>query len=78
VARYLLIVVRGQLSLYDYLTRNFAGDEKVQVLLDRRRGERRQTVQPRKPERRRAERRRRRGSKQDLRSQSVVIIRVEE
>jgi len=78
LSRYLIIVARGQLSLYDYLTRNFAEDPKVQVLLDRRKGERRQKVQPREPERRKGERRRRPGIEQDLRSRSVVIIRVEE
>ena len=60
--RYMLIVARNQPDLCDYLIRNFTGDEKVQVLLDRRRGQRRQRVQPHEPERRQAERRRQPGS----------------
>ncbi len=76
--RYLIIVAPNQPALYEYLTRNFAGDPKVQVMLDRRRGERRQKVQPREPERRWGERRQRRGVGQDLRYGSVVIIRIEE
>jgi hypothetical protein len=76
--RYLIIVARDQPALCEYLTRNFAGDEKAQVILDRRRGERRQKVQPHEPERRRAARRQRRGIEQNLRSRSVVIIQVEE
>lgn len=75
---YLLIVRRDQPSLCDYLRRNFAGDNKTQVLLDRRRGERRQKVQPHEPERRRGERRQRREIEQDLCYRSVVIIRTEE
>jgi hypothetical protein len=55
VPRYLIIVAPDQPGLYDYLTRNFAGDEKVQVILDRRPG-----------------------IEQNLRSRSVVIIRVED
>ena len=76
--RYLLIVARDQPALCDYLTRNFAGDPKVQVLLDRRRGKRRQRVESHNPERRRGERRRQRGIDQDLRYRSVVIVRLEE
>jgi len=55
--RYLLIVAPNQPDVGSYLTRSFAGDQKVQVLLDRRRGERRQRVQAREPERRRTDRR---------------------
>lgn len=76
--RYLIVVARDQPALCDYLTRNFSGDAKVQVLLDRRRGERRQRVEPYEPERRRAERRRWPDIGRDLRYRSVVIIRLEE
>lgn len=72
-ARYLLIVARDQPDLCDYLMRDFAADEEVQVLLDRRQGERRQHRRPHEPERRRADRRQR-GVDKDLRSRSFVII----
>ena len=56
--RYLLIVARNAPDLCEYLRKNFAGDEKVHVVLDRRQDERRQRAGPRQPERRRSERRR--------------------
>ncbi len=59
--RYLLIVAHDAPELCDYLRQNFAGDSKVQVLLDRRRGERRKRTEPHEPERRWAERRRQPG-----------------
>ena len=54
---YLLIVAEDQPQVRDYLARQFTGIEKVKVLLDRRRGERRQRVMPYEPERRRGDRR---------------------
>jgi hypothetical protein len=54
---YLLIVTEDQPQVRDYLARQFTGVEKVKVLLDRRRGERRQRAMPYEPERRRGERR---------------------
>jgi len=56
-ARYLLVVAGNAPDLCEYLRRDFAGDEKVDVVLDRRQGERRQRAEPRQPERRRWERR---------------------
>lgn len=76
--RYLIIVARDQPALCEYLTRNFAGDEKVQVVLNRRRGERRQRIEPHEPERRRGKRRRRPDLDRDLSYRSVVILRLEE
>ncbi len=75
MVRYLLIVARNQPDLWQYLKNNFAGDEKVEVILDRRRGERRQRVQAHEPERRRAERRREPGLDKDLTYRSFVIVR---
>lgn len=54
---YVLIVAEDQPQICDYLARQFTGVESVRVLLDRRRGERRQQVRPNQPERRRAARR---------------------
>lgn len=58
MGHYLLIVAEDQPQVCDYLARQFTGVEKVQVLLDRRRGERRQGIRPYEPERRQGERRR--------------------
>ena len=76
MVRYLLFVARSQPDLWHYLKNNFAGDEKVEVILDRRRGERRQRIQPHELERRRAERRRRPGIDTDLSYRSFVIVRL--
>lgn len=75
MVRYLLIVARNQPDLWLYLKNNFAGDEKVEVILDRRRGERRQRIQAHESERRRAERRRQPNLEKDLTYRSFVIVR---
>jgi len=75
MVRYLLIVARNQPDLWRYLKQNFAGDEKVEVILDRRRGERRQRVQAYGPERRRAARRGPSSIDNDLCYRSYVIVR---
>ena len=77
MVRYLLIVARTEPDLWRYLKHNFAGDDKVEVVLDRRRGERRQRTQPHEPERRRGERRRQPGTEKELQYRSLVIIRLE-
>ena len=38
-AQWLILVARNQLALYAHLRRAYAGDDKVEVLLDRRRDE---------------------------------------
>ncbi len=75
--RYLLIVAANQPDLWRYLTDNFAGDAKVEVILDRRRGERRQRHQKRESERRRA-RRRQPSPPRDLGYRPVLVIRRQE
>ncbi|MBI2217277.1 MAG: hypothetical protein HYU51_08270 [Candidatus Rokubacteria bacterium] len=55
--RYLVIVSRERPDLFDELKRRFAGDPTVQVLLDRRVGERRQREHARPGERRGRDRR---------------------
>lgn len=56
--QYLLIVAQNQPELCNYLARSFAGEDRVEVVLDRRAGQRRERVRARDPERRRGERRR--------------------
>jgi hypothetical protein len=57
VLRYFVIVGRAEPDLGAYLRRQFAGDDRVRVLVDRRRAQRRQRPDDREPERRRAQRR---------------------
>ena len=61
-ARWLLVVHPGQLDLYDHLAARFGGIDFLEVIVDRRKGERREIHQARDarvgPELRRADRRR--------------------
>ena len=74
MARYLLIVAQYQVDLWNYWARWFAGDQGVQVTLDRRRGERRGHVHPYEPERRKGERRYRPGVDRELGSSGFAIV----
>ncbi len=71
--RCLFIVGRDQPDLWDHLRKDFGEDQEVRVILDRRRGERRQCVQPPRRERRWDDRRRA-STDTDLRYRSFVII----
>ena len=76
MSRYVIIVARNDPDLWSHLKENFAGDTRAEVILDRRRGERRQRVQPHTPERRRTERRERPEIDQDLSYRPYVIVRL--
>jgi hypothetical protein len=55
----MVIVRRGHFATYELLTRTFAGDPTVQIMWDRRMGERRQSVaRTGSDDRRRTDRRR--------------------
>lgn len=71
--RCLFIVARNQPDLWQHLKRDFADDDQIQVIVDRRRGERRQRRELYGPERRRMDRRRATLDR-DLRYRSFVII----
>ena len=71
--RCLFIVARDQPDLWHNLRRDFAGDEEVQVVLDRRRGEQQQHRQRHEPDRRQGGRRRA-TIDTDLRYRSFVVI----
>lgn len=71
--RCLFVVARDHFDLWHYLRRDFATDEGVQVILDRRRGDRRQRYETPEQERRRSDRRRP-SIDHDLRYRSFVII----
>lgn len=71
--RCLVIVARDRPDLWNDLRRDFTGGQGVRVILDRRKGERRQRAARHRPERRRGERRQARVDR-DLRYRSFVII----
>ena len=56
--RWLIIVARDEVALYDYIRRDQFGDETVGVITDRRRADRRHGMEAHIPDRRRGERRR--------------------
>ncbi|MGH7262340.1 MAG: hypothetical protein ACREH7_00255 [Candidatus Rokuibacteriota bacterium] len=74
MARYLFIVGQDQPDLRDYFTRWFSEVPEVDVVSDRRRGERRQGGQSREPERRRADRRRSLNLNEEIRQTGFAIV----
>ena len=72
--RCLFIVARDQPDLSHHLRRDFAAEDGVQVLLDRRRGEQRQRNQPHEGERRQTDRRQPLSVDNDLRYRSFLIV----
>jgi hypothetical protein len=79
--RFLLIVSRGNEALASYLEQHFKGDSTVQVMVDRRQGERRETRRPPQPnqadssaERRRNDRRGHPEVDNELRLTSFAIV----
>lgn len=75
MATHLFIVAWDRPDLWDYWRRWFSGVEDVHVILDRRRGERRQPAQAHEPERRQTDRRSQPGIEADLRSLGFAIVR---
>ena len=78
MARHLFLVSRHEARLYEYLLERFRDDENVQVILDRRRGERRTRSHHQEPERRRSDRRTRREVDLELQVRSHVILTLPE
>jgi len=76
MARYLFIVSLRHRALYDLLRAQFADDANAQVILDRRRGERRQAEISIVLERRRADRRQRPDVSEELRRRSVAVVTI--
>jgi tetratricopeptide (TPR) repeat protein len=69
---HLFIVARSHPDLYDFLSQELSGAQRIRVLLDRRRGEQRQRYEELTEERRRAERRREQLD-QDLRDWGFAV-----
>ncbi|MGH7302446.1 MAG: hypothetical protein ACRELZ_04090 [Candidatus Rokuibacteriota bacterium] len=72
--RFLFIVSRGNAKLAGYLQKHFAGDATVQVVVDRRHGQRRQQTADVGTDRRRADRRSRPHVDKELRLTSFAIV----
>ena len=79
MGRYVFVVAHDQPALYSHLANEFSGELGVEVILDRRRGERRRfAVAALSPaERRREERRAERGIDRDLRANHFALVRVD-
>ena len=76
MARHVFVVSRHHARLYDYLIERFQDDKKVEVILDRRVGERRSGGLSAGPERRSADRREKRpGEDLVLRSHVIITLR---
>jgi hypothetical protein len=73
--RSLIIVAREQRDLWQSLLHEFKDVERIQVLLDRRYGERRSPRGPIPYDRRAKERRRLFGLEDDLRARQYVLVR---
>jgi hypothetical protein len=76
MARFVYIVSRRHPKLFEYLLQRFSDDPNVQVILDRRRAERRQAEAPVRFERRRVDRRQQRDLSQELRGRSVAVVTI--
>ena len=76
MARHLFLVSRQEGRLYEYLLERFRDDANVEVILDRRRGERRRRSpgQAHHADRRRSDRRARREIDLELQVRSHVIL----
>lgn len=72
--RFLIVVARHAVDLFARVSDQFLDDPRVQVLMDRRRGERRRLAEPHHPERRSQDRRRPLDYWEDVRRHPVVIV----
>lgn len=71
----LFIVNREEPNLYEALRREFAGERRVEVIIDRRFGEQRREQAPFAEERRRGERRTRAEADAHLRAVGWAVVR---
>jgi hypothetical protein len=79
MGRYVFVVAHDQPALYSHLANEFSGEIGVEVILDRRRAERRRFVPASlsPAERRRQDRRAERGIDRDLRANHFALVRVD-
>jgi hypothetical protein len=78
MARFMYVVARDRLDLYDRLVAEFSREDDVKVVVDRRRSQRRQTAGTHEPDRRRSDRRERRELDVELLSVGSFITRLDE
>jgi len=71
----LFIVSRDQRDLHAYLTKEFRRDEHIQVIVDRRVGDRRRRVEPPERDQRRGPRRRALTLDPQMRSAGFALVR---
>jgi hypothetical protein len=77
VAKQVLVIARDRQKLYEYARRAFAGNPSVEVVLDRRRAERRSSDRPSTPERRRGDRRLTLEVDEHLRALGWAVVRLD-
>ena len=78
MARHLFIVSRHHVRMHAYLQERFQGDDKVELILDRRMAQRRSSAGAHAVERRRSDRRARPELDIELRARSHVILTLPE
>ena len=71
----LFIVSRDQRDLHAYLTKEFRRDEHIQIIVDRRLGDRRNRVEPRTSDQRRGARRCGLTMDRQMRSAGFALVR---
>ena len=77
MAQHLFIVARQQPDLFSYLSREFAAEPDVTVIVDRRQGERRTTPRPTAPaDRRQSDRRSKAGNVGQLSTLGYAFVRL--
>jgi hypothetical protein len=77
-AKQILVIARDRQKLYEYAKRAFSGNSTVEVVLDRRTGERRRTAdRPGSPDRRRGDRRLTLEVDNHLRAMGWAIVRLD-
>jgi hypothetical protein len=74
--RLVFIVSPGHRQLFESLSRTFAGDSSVQVIMDRRGGERRQRPEARSSDRRSSDRRRNKDVQKKLSQRGYAVVGV--
>jgi hypothetical protein len=75
--RYFLVVKRGERYLHQYALRTFARRPYVQVIYDRREGDRRRITSPTSLERRRTDRRARPWLDTEIRERGAVMVKID-
>ena len=76
-AKQIFVVARDREKLFDYAKRAFSGNSSVEVVLDRRRGERRGADKTGSPDRRRGDRRLMNEIDNHLRALGWAVVRLD-